>query len=377
MATDTDFSSLSLFLATPAQTVESYRRTTKEWGRGQTEEQYIRHNQSQAKTFECTKGRKWVVCYQRTGLILERNAASPKEVTCYGIASVFTPPSERGKGYARHMTRLLHWVLSQSGSLPPSSFPEEWGSPPPRVESAGNGCFSALWSDVGHFYQNCGPFGQKGGGWRVKDAKSTIWEVEQVTDDDPADIARTRWDWLNEDTVEHIWRDDVDVIRAELASLGPNQDKTFFTFLPSLGVESFQREKLKFLWEKEGITQWGVTVHRSEESLGIPDFATWTVLLSGPTPRTLLITRLRAHGDTFPIILSRAVEVAKKHDLQRIEVWNLAEQLQRSGAPGATFVRDDHLPAVQWYGSANEGELVWLNNEKYIRLHPFRLYTAR
>ncbi|KAL0580578.1 hypothetical protein V5O48_001403 [Marasmius crinis-equi] len=385
MAIDTDFSSLSLFLATPAQVVESYRRTTKEWGRGQSEGDYIRHNQWQAQTFECAKEGKWVVwvlapredsetlrfkcaceTYQRPGLVLAPNTNEPEDVACYGIASVFTPPAERGKGYARHMMRLLHWVLSKAGSLPPSSFPKEWGSPPPRAEAAGNGQFSALWSDVGHFYDRCGPFGGDQGGWHVKDHRSTLWDV-QIVPQDALHPHHTglQWEWLDEETVKHLWEDDVRAIRAEMASLGPNPVSTFFTFLPSSGLETFQREKLKFLWQKEGITEWGVKVKHPEQSLGASDFATWTLELSAPSPRTLLITRLRAHRDSFPIIFSRAAEVAKKHGLERIEVWNLDEGLQDAvSAPGKTIMREEHLPAVQWYGEGAAEDLVWLNNEK-------------
>ncbi|KAG7093829.1 hypothetical protein E1B28_007468 [Marasmius oreades] len=372
----TELSSLSLFLATPAQRLESYRRTAVAWSRGLTEAEYIQQQQEQAPTFECAKDRKWLVwvlapredpqtlnfkcaceTYRRPGLILAPNTTTPQDVVCYGIASVFTPVAERGKGYAKHMMRLLHWVLSSPQVLLPSSFPtDRWGDPPTRVaDIAGDAQISALWSDAGDLYSTCGPFGEeRGAGWTIHDPESTIWDPRCIGNLTP----NLEWEWLNEDTVQDLWDEDVRTIRSELTSFGPDRFNAYFTFLPSAGVETFQRDKLRFLWRKEGITQWGVRVKRQ----GSTDFATWTVELSGPNPRTLMLTRLRAHQDSFPIILSRAAEIAKKHDLHQIEMWNLDKSFQDL-AGGKTFVRDEHLPAVRWYG--NNVDLVWVHNEKF------------
>ncbi|KAF9258729.1 hypothetical protein L218DRAFT_876477 [Marasmius fiardii PR-910] len=379
-----DISTLSLFLATPAQAVESYKRTSASWSRGLPEAEYVQKQHEQTDTFECAKNRRWLVwvlaprdnpqtlkfkcaceTYQRPGLVLTPNTNVPRDVVCYGIASVYTPVAERGNGYAKHMMRLLHWVLSSPEALSPSSFPKRWGEPPERPHSiAGNGQFSALWSDVGDFYSICGPFGEEqGGGWRIQDARSTIWDPQHVLHDIGSQITSLEWEWLNEDRVKELLDEDARTMRTEMASVDSDHSKTYFTFLPSAGVETFQREKLRFLWQKEGITQWGVKVKRQDLGQCFTDFASWTVELSGPKPRNLLITRLRAHQDTFPIIMSKAAEIARKHGLKQIEIWNLDESLQDLEG-GKTFTRDEHLPAVRWYGLSDENALVWLHSEK-------------
>ena len=105
--------------------------------------------------------------------------AEPEEVFGYGIASVYTPPQNRGKGYARHMMSLLHWVLAPYSSLPP--FQEKWGSLPPSVASCGNASFSTLYSDIGpEFYRNCGP-DEGSDGWVVREPVERTWIVPEPT----------------------------------------------------------------------------------------------------------------------------------------------------------------------------------------------------
>ncbi|KAK0217946.1 hypothetical protein IW262DRAFT_1104795 [Armillaria fumosa] len=227
-----NISSLSLFPATQAQVIESRRRSFKEWGRSMTEEEYMRRDAEMDKD-EHASNRKlttWygpncgrsrqilinirVLCsredpispefkcscetFLRKGLVLRRYSAqivndTPEQVSCYAIASVFTPERYRRRGFAKHMMRLLHWVLAPPSSLP-SIFPGAWGLPPERPSWLAHGHFSALWSDVGHFYGSCGPSGIGADGWVVRDAISTVWDVG--AGDAGVDVGG-RWKWLS------------------------------------------------------------------------------------------------------------------------------------------------------------------------------------
>src|ERR1700742_4024289 len=82
--------------------------------------------------------------YQRQGLYAPPNSNEIHSCTNYGIASIFTPPRNRGKGYAAHMMHLLHWALAPEAALASSLFPSEWGNPPPRPQSPSNTGFSVL-----------------------------------------------------------------------------------------------------------------------------------------------------------------------------------------------------------------------------------------
>ncbi|KIO34682.1 hypothetical protein M407DRAFT_240508 [Tulasnella calospora MUT 4182] len=56
-------------------------------------------------------------CSYRRHIIVKHDSGV-KETAGYGIASVFTRPDFRGKGYGSHMMRLLHWVLAPHELLP-------------------------------------------------------------------------------------------------------------------------------------------------------------------------------------------------------------------------------------------------------------------
>jgi hypothetical protein len=97
--------------------------------------------------------------------------------TGYGIASVFTPPDKSGKGYAKHMMRLLHWVLARPDARA-SQFPEAWGEAPASVEGFMNASVSVLYSDVGtDFYASCGFLPGTHDGWTVAPRAATSWKV--------------------------------------------------------------------------------------------------------------------------------------------------------------------------------------------------------
>ncbi|EEB89676.1 hypothetical protein MPER_12201 [Moniliophthora perniciosa FA553] len=372
-----DIASFSIFLATQAQTIESYRRTQLSWSRGMGEDEYIRHNQHISNTFECVRDGKlvvWVLAprddpetlnfkcscetFQRSSLATGKDLDTVEEVICYGIASVFTPPQYRGRGYAKHMMSLLHWVIASDEYLQSLRFPEHWGEPPVRVSSFGNARFSALYSDVGAFYEKCSP-AESESGWIIRDPKNTVWNVQVLLDrlghtatqDIPSEC-------LNLDNIDTVWEGDIARIREELAS---SPRKPIFSFVPTGGVESYQRMRLEPIWKKEDVREWGFIFAGSKS-----DFATWTVELRESKPRTLILTRLRTGESSLPTLLYKSAVTASKHDISRIEVWNLDENLesQAESLGGVTFVRDNHLPAFKWYGKEKAENVTWAHNEK-------------
>lgn len=362
-----------------------------------TEEEYLRRDAEMDKD-EHAINRKlttWVLCsredpeslefkcscetFLRRGLVFRRNSAqidndTPEQVSCYAIASVFAPERYRRRGYAKHMMRLLHWVLAPPSSLP-STFPEAWGLPPERPSWLAHGHFSALWSDVGHFYGSCGPNGTDGDseGWVVRDAISTVWDVG-VSDTD-IEVGRG-WKWLRAIDVETLLSVDDQRIKVDMAAtaLASNTGNAFFAFLPGQGVEKFQRRRIEHVWrpftsveyggvvcESKWPTESGKTAVTLDEHTAM---ATWTFELKSPT---LMVTRLRASKENFVDLLSVLKFVAKKHGMEKIEIWNLPEAHKSIAQDhGAVHVeRQEHLPAFKWNGAEAPANVVWLNNEKF------------
>ncbi|EJD07437.1 uncharacterized protein FOMMEDRAFT_71777 [Fomitiporia mediterranea MF3/22] len=370
-----DLSTLSLFPATKEQILESRKRTYPQWGRGLTLEGYFAR-ESRLDIAEHAQGDKfttWVLAprenpttldfksscetYRRRSLVKRPGSTSSEEVYGYGIASVFTPPNNRGKGYARRLMSFLHWVIAPHASLPP--FPSSWGTPPPERPGCNNGVFSALYSDIGpDFYASAGP-SEDTKGWIVREPYSTIWDVPK--DLEPISSVR----WLNEDSCKEVIERDTELIRKSFPS---DPERVTFGFLPNEGVAMFMIFRTEFFAPGQPYAipdKWGVELppkDSSEESLC---FATWSLDVRPPPP-TLIVTRIRATKETFPTILSCLFSAARESDMKRVEIWNLPSDLEEVAeqSGGRKEERDEHLNAFKWYGPEKNEDLKWVYNEK-------------
>ncbi|KAF8630760.1 hypothetical protein AX17_005355 [Amanita inopinata Kibby_2008] len=393
--TSVPLSELSIYPATPEQIKESRRRTSKEWGKGMSEEEYVRRDAMADDDDHARDGRlvTWVLAprnesnsldflcscetFKRDGLIHRTKDNAVQVVECYGVASVFTPESKRGRGYARHLMKLLHWVLAPMSSLPPT-FPHEWGTPPQRVESCGNAAFSALWSDVGKdLYLSCGPTGGSDG-WIVRDPISTVWEVAGLRAMFVGHNTGKPWVWLDEAAVNNLWEDDAKVLKEDILKAGIDQGTrqvdAYFTFLPNRGVAAFQHRRLEHFWRQMRPVPeyWGVirTQYTTEKTLN-PEtvYATWTIELRPPNPRALILTRMRVQtAADLKDLLYQIVLFCEKHGLERIEVWDLQHRLQSAGLQlgGKIIEREGYLPSFKWYGKEAHTQVKWLFNEKVL-----------
>ncbi|KAJ7151612.1 hypothetical protein C8R46DRAFT_1166487 [Mycena filopes] len=379
MSEPVDFSTLSLFRATPEQTIESRRRTQHEWGKGLTLEDHLARDASQEE-FECGRDGRltvWVLApredpqtldfkcacetFKRTGLVVDRTKSkSAEEVICYGVASVFTPSGNRGKGFAHHMMRLLHWVLADENLLPPSEFPAAWGAPPPKVDGARNARFSALWSDVGDFYSACGPV-RAGEGWVVRGATTTVFDVDASSIPADADAPGV-WTRLDHAGCSKLWEDDAESMRADMEQKSDSPGLGF-SYLPDHGVASYGPLRLETYWQRLPTRPetWGVT------SADRSAYATWLIDPRPPAPRTLVVTRLRASPERFRGLVGKILELARKHDVKRLEMWNLPAELESIAGTlkATTYLREEHLPAFKWYGKESEAEISWFFNERF------------
>ncbi|CCM04741.1 uncharacterized protein FIBRA_06930 [Fibroporia radiculosa] len=362
---------LSLFPATPEQTLECLKRTAIEWANGFTTEDFVRRETILSLQEHGAEGKltSWVIApranpktldfmcscdtFRRTAVVA-RPGADPKakEIIAYGIASVFTPPEKRRNGYARHMMRLLHWVLAPWSTLPP--FPKAWGAPP--AVAHGNAQLSILYSDIGpNFYYTCGPDGNGTPGWVECESVETslVLSSERMRENVSAPHKSSHsWMWLGEDDMKYVWEQDVEWMKADLAASASSTSRLQVAFLTDKGVGASQ----------------GATLHDVLENIGSgrPTFATWS-LDTLASSRTLILTRLRATRVTFPALVERLIEFARRCDVVKIEIWGMNTELQEvaGGLGWETTRRASHLASMKWYGKEVSDEIDWAFNERF------------
>ncbi|KAG8926219.1 hypothetical protein FRC00_003113, partial [Tulasnella sp. 408] len=233
---------------------------------------------------------------------------------------------------------------------------EIWGPPPSQI--FGDAAVSVLYSDVGGFYERCGPTPETSG-WISTARHSTVWPANA----DKAVAQPTKLRWLEEHSLMPLLHQDDRLIIQDLATSSPNEPR--FTFLPGDGQVEFQTKKyIVSLGDEEikSLKYFGVTVPEpssrtldselgEEESESKLAYGAWTFELK-PEPSRLIICRLRATLESFPIILDAALSEARKVGVEIVEVWNLPSELQKvvEETGGKTFEREDHWPCMVWYG---------------------------
>lgn len=282
----------------------------------------------------------------------------------YAIASVFTLPQYRGKGYGKHMMRLLHWVLANEDYLKTQTFPEDQWGPGPRRE-VGDASVAALWSDVGPtFYQGCG-MGEgveREDGWVVRDPFSVIWNVHEVDLSGIREEEEEEVTWLDEESAKAIWEKDAMHIEAEVtqATQSKGRTQTYFSFLPDEGVAEFQWFRLHYHFDRY--------IPNPPQYCGLQigdgTFATWTCDFRRESSKSMILTRLRANEEDIERLIAQVLRYARDHGLGTVEVWNLppdlADACRRFGS--SVVERDEHFPAIKWYGKES---VEWLNNERF------------
>ncbi|KAH8823266.1 hypothetical protein DL96DRAFT_1532808 [Flagelloscypha sp. PMI_526] len=373
---------LTLFPATYSQARESRLRTHPDWSRGVTKEAYLRRDDYLA-TLDVAKDGKltvWVLAprndpetldflcscesYKRPA-ILKTSSSELENVTGYGIASVYTPSQNRGKGYAKYMMRLLHWVLGGTTlSSSDISFPNDlWGEPPNIPQGHGEASFSVLYSDVGSFYHNCGPLPSSEPGWVSTRNSSTVWSFSQDDSSDQEKSKDDSWILVRDDKVlEDIWTKDALLITDTVSKV--TSSKPIISFLPFQGVAQFQHARLSellLLRPQLNDFPWGI-VDSSDNEI----FATWTIEFGQfePYSMSIVLTRLRCPPSRFASLLAKVKGAAGLFGMSEVEVWNLDSELAAEVEGGRTFERDEHLSCIAVYRNELKGEMEWEFNER-------------
>jgi hypothetical protein len=311
--------------------------------------------------------------YQREGLYVPPKTKRPELCTNFGIASVFTPAHNRGKGYASHMMRLLHWVFAPECALDRATFPAEWGNPPTPLPRRTSVTFSVLYSDIGEaFYRNCGP--TPGAiGWQVVSPIDTVFDIKDLQSRlESLDLPSSEWQWLFEAEAVQIWEGDSKEMDRDLSQETSTAHR--LCIFPRGGTAGYLNRRVTEVApsnSNQSQITWGVQCSDHSQALS---FATWCPDTMAPTSATITITRLRANAETFPIILRALCQYAGDQDpvYERLEIWNLAKRFQSlaSNLGGTTVTRAEHLDALRVYGADGEN-IEWQFNERFALLYLF------
>jgi hypothetical protein len=132
----------------------------------------------------------------RRQAIIKTDGSMAEETTSYGIASVYTPATHRGKGYARHILQLVHYLIAPNSLLP--AFPDAWGAEPEIGPKDAR--LSILFSGIGEkYYATCrqGEGPQSKPGWIRQPITSRTWDVSTLPSPS-IDQAGWRWPGLDE-----------------------------------------------------------------------------------------------------------------------------------------------------------------------------------
>ncbi|KAF4621767.1 hypothetical protein D9613_012117 [Agrocybe pediades] len=156
----------------------------------------------------------------------------------------------------------------------------------------------------------------------------------EEVDDAHSSTVPGEWEWLNEQEVHDIWKEESERMKLELEERARESQTSICTFLPGNGVADFLIDRKRMGWMRmEYVPKyWGIR----HSTAGLDQFSTWTIERRKDGSWVMVITRLR--GDAERIIQEIIAEFAKKHGVSIIEYWRVGDT-----------ERDDHLPCFKWY----------------------------
>lgn len=292
-------------------------------------------------------------------ILLKDADRSTKEEMCHTIASVvglrwscvsaqvdmetfqFTPPQYRKLGYASKMMVLLHEALAQDSVL------------------------SILYSDVGDFYERTKrehPDLSKAKGWQVVDPYHVVLPVASEATSGAASASDFQ---LVEDTDFHrIAARDAALFKRELSM---SKESPAFVILPEGDQIDWLIGRAKYHSRPEidpsrsafsPIANFGCEKPSDNDSDWC--FAIWTFDF---TTKQLDILRLRANtSEELVGIVDLARKAGAEQGMAKVTAWNVDPRLFPEGSGWHNEVREQHLPALAWYG---EGEMPQWHHVEY------------
>ncbi|CAG8448095.1 15565_t:CDS:10 [Acaulospora colombiana] len=375
-----DFDDLMLLEATPEQAIMTNQNSYATWGYPQlTLEQYLEREKLLAnQEFTGENFKVWVLMsrkeqqehqgkndasannnptilsacetFKRKALIVDRSG-EVIETICYGIASVFTPPHLRNKGYASTMMKLLTGILEKQFKAD----------------------FSFLFSDIGpNFYQRFG--------WNVFNNKEIRFSIDggDASGEGPGNMElgeNVSVSPIRESDLERITQLDCQLVRQELLKV----DHRALVVLPNKPSYVWMFERSKFyarVTANTEITIFGVELVRAfdEKEKQLVGFIIW---FHDFNEQKLVALRFRSYSkQAAKILVAQAKQEARKYNLKQVVSWN-PDMTLFSGEDGELVEREDSLPSLAWYKDW-DSKVEWLLLEKAFKgLRPHHQFWGR
>lgn len=249
-----------------------------------------------------------------------------EERQSYIIASVFTPVENRRKGYARHMLRLLHYILAPREAMPP--FPEAWGAPP---ENIGDAAFSVLYSDVGREYYKTCTLGEDLPGWVANESERRVYKVGEGSE-------AGDWEWLDIEGVRSLEVGAEELVRRGLGeravAISPKNWLSCFPVRVAAVADAKGEDGSK-------------TLKRCGVRIG-DGWVTFTTAIQEGVKQLIV-------GTVVGVGLEEVAQIARSQGAEEIEVWNVDWEGEYRD------VGDSHIPAIAVYGL---GDVRWEKCER-------------
>lgn len=259
---------------------------------------------------------------------------------------MFCPGSNRGKGYARHMLRLMHYVVGDPSGLPP--FPKAWGAPP--AETLGDAKFSVLYSGIGDkFYADCrvGDGADSTAGWVEQRQDTRTWAVQ------PGGVVENNglWEWLGHKDTVKLAQEVGKRFKKDLPNQG-DASKTRVAILPDSTVD-YQIFRFLVMWPEHPSPRFGCILPPDQN--GRRPFFLYSAVGTPDKPPTLEIMIAEQ-----PIPWEAVRAAAVHHGADKIKMWSDFTGWDNEEG-GVKVERNEDCPSLASYGL---GEVDWQFNDK-------------
>ncbi|KAF7546813.1 hypothetical protein G7Z17_g8150 [Cylindrodendrum hubeiense] len=291
--------------------------------------------------------------YRKRALVADKNGAV-KEVTSYGVASVFTFTECRGKGYASKMMALFSQQLRAA-----------------QEKKNGDAGLSVLWSDIGKdFYNSLG--------W--KPFQSTYLEFPTIKS---SLVPDGNLKLISFEDLPSLAAQDEKLLRNTISKPASKARAVILPDLDTLQWHLIREDYMcKYIFSRTPAIRGAIYTPPDAPNSRV--WAIWSRAFYGglakPEKNTLYFLRLVIENEDISdeelakgiqAIVSVAQQEAPEWKCTKAEIWNPTERVKKVAEGieelGAKFkVREkDNLASLQWFGDGSVDEVEWVACEKY------------
>ncbi|KAG5932214.1 hypothetical protein E4U53_001431 [Claviceps sorghi] len=387
--------SLILTKATPEERAKAWLQQQPHWGPRFTPEAYV-SREERLLNLRLTKDgglTTWALTHEididRTGHIVDRmanaNNASHRpilsslelyrkraivrgtngivrDVTAHAIASVFTAPENRRKGYSSKMLSLLGDELAQQ-----------------QAQDPGSAEFSVLFSDIGRTF-----YAQHG--WMPFPSTHLSFSVSPLAAAAAAAAHDDRLTLITEDNLPMVADLDEQTLREKLARPPQSPDAVRVAILPDLATYEWHLTRAAILASlllgKAPTTHGALYTPPGRPHSRV--WMLWSPAVPGgrhaPDKNTLNILHLALEDPALPddalstalaAIMTVAQTQADEWLCPKIDMWNPDDRIralmqQAVPLPSELVVRETtSIASLRWFGDGSVSDVEWVDNHKF------------